>query len=231
MKQIAVGNAPNYSGLVHIDGYDGYNAALVENKATRIGCWAHVRRKFDVAKKDGAADGKSLATDMLNYIQKLFLNERDCQNQSPSEILSFRQEKSKPIVDEIKATLDKKLATVPPKSKLGNALNYLNNEWQHLIVFLNHPEASLSNNRIENHVRPFAIGRKNWMFADTQKGATSSALLYTIIVTAKANNISVEKYLRKLFTELPKIYAQKKGRVNLEPFLPWNCSECSIATK
>jgi len=221
----------SYSGLVHIDGYDGYNAALVENKATRIGCWAHVRRKFDVAKKDGAADGKSLASEMLTLIQNLFLIERQCQNHSPLEILLLRQEKSQPLVDEIKAKLDERLPKIPPKSKLGIALKYLKNEWPHLTMFLKYGEASLSNNRIENHVRPFAIGRKNWMFSDTQKGATSSALLYSIIVTAKANNLSVEKYLRKLFTELPKIYAQKQGRVNLEPFLPWNCLDCSTTAK
>jgi transposase len=220
-----------YSGLVHVDGYPGYNSAISENKATRVGCWAHVRRKFEVAEKDGAKDGKSLAGEFLNQMQKLFSIERDLKDCDFEKITEYRQNKSSPIVDKIFEKMESNRNKIPPKSKLGLAMTYLANERQHLIVFLSHPNASISNNRVENHIRPFAIGRKNWLFSDTQKGATSSAIHYTIFSSAKANNLSVEKYLRKLFSLLPEIYATQKTRINLEPFLPWNCQDCSNLPK
>jgi transposase len=220
-----------FSGLLHIDGYDGYSRVISENKITRIGCWAHVRRKFDVAKIDGAKDGKLLASKFLDHIQELFIVEREIQGKPPDEILAKRKIKSALIVQIIKELLDKNIDRIPPKSKNGVALTYLKNQWQHLVQFLEHGEASLSNNRIENHVRPFAIGRKNWLFANSQTGANASATLYTIIQTAKANQLSIEKYLRKILTELPKLYAQKSSRIDFKPLLPWNCQDCSLTNQ
>jgi transposase len=220
----------NFSGLVHVDGYAGYNSIIEKNNATRIACWAHVRRKFDVAEKDGAKDGKSIAGEFLTLIRKLFEIENEILEQKLEKILEIRKQKSKPVIDKIREKLDSAKLKIPPKCKLSLALKYLENEWEHLLQILCHANASISNNRIENHVRPFAIGRKNWLFADTQNGATSSAILYTILSSARANGISVELYLRKLLTELPIIYATQKTRVNLEPFLPWNCKDsCSLS--
>jgi transposase len=112
---------------------------------------------------------------------------------------------------------------VPAKSKLGEAMTYLANQWDTLVVFLGDGRAALSNNRIENFIRPFAVGRKNWLFSDTACGAEASALLYTIAVTARANDLCVGSYLTHLFRELPRAYAaQRSGRLDLTQFLPWN---------
>lgn len=187
-----------------------------------MGCWAHVRRYFDTAKKDGAPSGKSLAGDFLDDIQALFLAERDWVGLEPEARAAGRTEKSKPIVERIKLRLDEERYKVPPKSKLGSALTYLANQWETLIVFLADGRASLSNNRMENHIRPFAVGRKNWLFSDTSAGADASAIVYSLVGTAKANGVGPQEYLTWLLTELPKAEAHpRKGKLDLEPFMPW----------
>jgi transposase len=225
----------DFSGLVHTDGYDGYNKAISKNKATRLGCWAHVRRKFVTAKKvgikgSGATKYKTLAEKFLELIQSLFKNEAEFKagnfEKSEEHLVIYRKTHSKPIIDQIKTLLDDARIRIPTKNDLGDALTYLHNEWTYLIRFLDHGAASLSNNRIENHVRPFAIGRKNWLFADTTKGADASAILYTVIATAKANGLSVRAYLKKIFSELPALYASQKSKIDFTPFLPWNCTDC-----
>jgi hypothetical protein len=108
------------------------------------------------------------------------------------------------------------------KSKLGAAMTYLANQWDTLVVFLTDGRAALSNNHMENHIRPFAVGRKNWLFSDTVRGADASAMLYTIVATARANQIPVGTYLEWLLKELPKAEAKpRKGKLDLSPFMPW----------
>lgn len=221
-QECAKGLLGTFSGVLHVDGYEGYSRVIATNKITRVGCWAHARRKFDVAKKDGAKAGQSLAGAFLNDIQELFALERQFEELDGIQKVAQRKEHSTPIVDSIRKRLDEYRAQVTPKSKLGEALTYLANQWDTLKVFLDTGQAELSNNRIENHIRPFAVGRKNWLFASTAKGAEASALIYTIVQTAKANKIDVSQYLAHLLRELPKAYAQKSGRVDLTKFLPWN---------
>jgi hypothetical protein len=211
-----------YSGVLHVDGFAGYNSIIKSNNIKRVGCWAHVRRKFDVAKKDGAVSGKTLAGKFLDDIRDLFLLEREFEKLPPSEKIQLRKERSGPLVQSIEKRLQEYREQVPPKSKLGEALTYLAGQWESLIVFLEHSEAELSNNRIENHIRPFAIGRKNWLFADTTKGADASAIIYSVVCSAKANGIDVHSYLTFLLTELPKLYANSPRNPDLSPFLPWN---------
>jgi transposase len=211
-----------YSGILHIDGFAGYNSIIKSNGIKRVGCWAHVRRKFDVAKKDGAVSGKTLAGKFLDDIRDLFLLEREFEKLPPSEKIQLRKKQSGPLVQSIEKRLQEYREQVPPKSKLGDALTYLAGQWESLIVFLERSEAELSNNRIENHIRPFAIGRKNWLFADTTKGADASAIIYSVVCSAKANGIDVHRYLTFLLTELPKLYAKNPRNPDLSPFLPWN---------
>lgn len=219
-----------FAGLLHIDGFEGYAQTVERNDITRVGCWAHVRRYFDTAKKDGAPSGKPLSGEFLDDIQLLFLAERDWVGLAPEERLAGRLEKSKPIVDRIKQRLDDERYNVPPKSKLGAALTYLANQWETLVVFLADGRASLSNNRMENHIRPFAVGRKNWLFSDTSAGADASALIYSIVGTAKANGTRPQEYLTWLLTELPEAEARpRKGKLDLEPFMPWSYAETVAA--
>ncbi len=158
----------------------------------------------------------------MDDIRDLFLRGREFEKLPPSEKIQLRKKQSGPLVQSIEKRLQEYREQVPPKSKLGDALTYLAGQWESLIVFLERSEAELSNNRIENHIRPFAIGRKNWLFADTTKGADASAMIYSVVCSAKANGIDVHSYLTFLLTELPKLYAKNPRNPDLSPFLPWN---------
>lgn len=114
-----------------------------------------------------------------------------------------RQLLSQPIIDELALWLEKSLPTVAPKSQLGRAMGYLHRQWDKLTAFLQSGQVPIHNNQAENKIRPFVIGRKNWMFNDSVKGAESSAALYSMIETAKANDLAPDMYLRWLFRTLP----------------------------
>lgn len=214
-----------------MDGFEGYAEAIGKNGITRVGCWAHARRYFDTAKKDGAAAGKSLAGTFLDDIQKLFILEREWTILVPEERLLRRSERSKPIVDRIRLRLDDERFKVTPKSKLGAALTYLANQWDTLVVFLAEGRAALSNNRMENHIRPFAVGRKNWLFSDTVAGADASALIYSLAATARANKLQVGDYFEGLLRRLPQLEAKpREGKLDLTPLLPWNFNKRESTT-
>ena len=210
----------NYRGFLQVDGYDGYNKVCEQLYVTRVGCWAHVRRKFDSALKDGAPVGKTLAGAFLSEIQNLFLIEKEIESLSPEEKMEIRKNKSPIIIHNIRKLIDDNVYKVLPRSKLGNALGYISHEWPHLLHFLNNGLISLSNNRVENCIRPFAIGRKNWLFSQSIHGAQASATLYSLIATAKDNDLHVEEYLNDLFFQLPIL--NKSENPDYTPLLPWN---------
>jgi len=147
--------------------------------------------------------------------------ERELKELSPAERKSGRENKAPPILKRIKEKLDKNLHEVPPNSKLGEALHYLAEKWPHLEHFAHNGELALSNNRCENYIRPFVLGRKNWLFADSAKGAEASACIYSIVVSAKANNIDVFEYLKDLSTQLTSLM-KSNPEPNLSHLLPWN---------
>ena len=211
----------DFQGHLHVDGYAGYNAVASKKTVVRVACWAHVRRKFEDAKVSGAKTGTTLAEAFLALIQELFMHERDWKTLSTQERLDQRKEHSQALVDKIWNLYEQNCAAVPDKSKIGRAIGYLHGEWQGLLEFLSNGSVSLSNNRIENFIRPFAVGRKNWLFADSVEGAKSSAVLYSVVVTAKENGLDVYSYLKNLFTELPKLL-QANPDADLTAFLPWN---------
>lgn len=207
-----------YKGYLHIDGYDGYNKVCGEGKATRVGCWAHVRRKFMDALKSlpkGVKDAYAEAG--LGFIKELYRIEAESKDLGLEELLAVRQLTSQPVIETIRAWLDEALVAVVPKSLTGVALNYLHNEWRYLTHFLGEPRLRLDNNTAENAVRPFVIGRKNWLFCDTAAGAEASAAIYSVIVTAKANGVDPYLYLRHVLTELPKAETLEQ----IEDLLPW----------
>jgi len=129
-----------------------------------------------------------------------------------------------PILDEIRVWLDAALPQVPPKSATGKALNYLYNEWDKLVRYLDDGRLEIDNNRAENAIRPFVIGRKNWLFSDSVKGIKASANLYSLIETAKANGLEPYAYLRHVFTELPKATSVE----DIEALLPANIDKDKI---
>jgi len=198
---------PDYKGAILTDGYAGYGAVVDAQQLLHAACWAHVRRKFTEARKVATISGieRNRADEMLALIRALYAIERELKDSHADDAtrVTTRQQRSKPLTEEIKAWIDTQLAHVLPQSLLGQALAYTLNLWPKLIVFLDYGTIPLDNNRAENAIRPFVIGRKNWLFCDTQAGAHASANLYSIIETAKANGLEPHAYLTRLFTELP----------------------------
>lgn len=122
------------------------------------------------------------------------------------------------FLDDLKAWMEKSLLSVPPKMAVRKALVYLNNQWDRLVRYIDDGHYPIDNNAAERAIRPFTIGRKNWMFSKSQAGATASANLYSLVETAKANNVNVYEYLRLVFTHLP----NAKSVEEIEQLLPWN---------
>jgi len=196
------------------DGYSGYNA--VEN-ATRCCCWSHLRRKFNDAMPKNAPKGNNARTG-LEFCQKLFALEREFEAMTPEERLKQRLKRSKPVLDEFYAWV----GTMNPLSgaKFAEAIVYAINQKEALSAFLLDGRIELSTNRIENLLRPFTLGRKNWLFADTVHGAKASAVACSIIQTAVANGLNPYQYLLHLFKGLPSVLT-KNPDADLSPFFPW----------
>jgi len=197
----------DFTGYLQTDGYDGYNAVVEANGLTHVGCMAHARRKFSEAVK---AQGKNKnkkrgkAHQGLALIQKLYRVEKQARTLTPEDRYGHRQRHARPILDALRAWLDEALPQVPPATTTGKALNYLKNEWDKLIHYLDDGRLEIDNNGAENAIRPFVVGRKNWIFSTSVRGVKASANLYSLIETAKANGLEPYTYLRHLFTELPK---------------------------
>ena len=209
----------DYKGALMVDGYEGYNAICQRQQLIRLGCWAHARRKFMEAQAVQPKGKTGKADEVLSQIQKLYALEKAIKNKPPDEKYSIRQQEAQPILDKIKRWLDKSMPHVPPKTTLGNALLYLHNQWSRLIGYVTNGAYPIDNNPAENAIRPFVIGRKNWMFSVSPKGASASANLYSLIETAKANGLEPFAYLFKVFNELP----NATSAAEVEALLPWNC--------
>jgi len=200
--------------FLQTDGYAGYNSVKC---AIHCGCWAHLRRKFnDAMPKNPPKD--NMAFIGLAFCQKLFKLEDGWTKLSSQDRLRQRLERSKPVLDEFFAWVQ----NVNPLagSKLAEAIVYARNQKEPLSVFLTDGRIEISTNRVENAIRPFAVGRKNFLFAETVNGAKASAIAYSIIETAKANGLNPYQYLLFLFTQLPNVFA-KNPQADLSPFLPW----------
>jgi len=208
----------DFTGALMVDGYEGYNATCIKNGITRLGCWAHARRRFIEAQKTQPKGKTGKADQALAYIQQLYRVEKFIKDQTENEKFQARQQQSQAILDKLKHWLDKSLSQVPPKTALGKALYYLDSQWQRLINYMRSGDYPIDNNAAENAIRPFVIGRKNWLFSASQQGATSSANLYSLIETAKANGLEPYAYLKRVFTELPNATTLEQ----IESLLPWN---------
>ncbi len=204
-----------------VDGYEWYQKACNEYQIKRLGCWAHARRKFKEA-KDTQPKGKiGKADQALNSIQKLYAIEQHIKDAPPDKRREVRQEKAVPILEALKIWMDKSLLHVAPKTTIGKALVYLNNQWDRLIGYVEEGHYPIDNNAAERAIRPYAIGRKNWLFSKSQAGATASANLYSLIETAKANGLNEYDWLKKVFETLP----NAKSVADIEALLPWFCKD------
>jgi len=208
----------DFRGFVHADGYSAYEKLP---DVTPVGCWAHARRKFDEALKSlppTSRAGKPAESRIgLGYCNKLFGVERELRWSTPAERYAARQEKSVPIINEFHAWLEQQAIQALPKSLLGKAVGYCLHQWPKLTAFLEDGRLEIDNNRCERAVKPFVIGRKNWLFANTPKGARSSAVIYSIVETARENNLRPMDYLTLLFERLPSL----RNADDIDALLPW----------
>lgn len=205
-----------------VDGYSGYNAACQQYNIQRLGCFAHARRKFIEVQKaspKGASKKTGKADQALSFIQRLYRIEQQIKDDPPDKRYTARQAQAVPVLHKLRAWLDKSLLHVVPSSALGKALVYLDNQWDYLSAYVDDGGYPIDNNAAERAIRPFAIGRKNWLFAKSQSGAKASANLYSLIETAKANGVEPYAYLRQVFTRLPNMTTKD----DLGELMPWNC--------
>jgi len=207
----------DFTGYVHTDGFSGYNKL---KSVTRCGCWAHARRKFVEAIPDKKSGGpKTNAETGRDYCNELFRIEDTLKNLTPEERFSKRLELAKPVLDEFWNWLEG--INTLPGSAIGKAREYALNQKQFLMNYLLDGRLNISNNPAENAIRPFTVGRKNWLFADTPKGAKASAAIYSIIETAKANGLNIYSYLKFLLEGMPNSEWMTHPE-ELEAFMPWN---------
>lgn len=216
--QIPNDRLADYRGALMVDGYEGYQAVCNNNQLTRLGCWAHARRKFIEAQRLQAKGKAGKADQALSYIQKLYAIEKQSKEHPPDERHYVRQQQAKPIIDKLQLWLQKQLPSTPPKTALGKAMYYLDKQWPRLIGYLGDGRYPIDNNRAENAIRPFVIGRKNWLFSAIQNGAKASANLYSLIETAKANQLEPYGYLKQVFTQLP----NAKTIEDVDQLVPWH---------
>ena len=207
-----------WKGHLMADGLESYGAIAFCEGVTRLGCWAHARRRFVDASKVLPAGKRGRAHEALALIGKLYAIERDARELNDTERLAQRQSQSRTVIDELRRWLDQMLPTVPPTSVLGGALGYLHRQWPRLIPYLARGDLPIDNNPAENAIRPFVVGRKAWLFSDTQAGARASALIYSLVETAKANGMEPYLWLRNALRALPTATTVE----HFEALLPWN---------
>lgn len=218
-----------FNGYLQTDGYRGYNEVVQQENMTHLGCWAHARRKFADIIKSSKSDetSKEYASKAIILIRKLYKVEKEIKDDPPEIKFKIRQEKSLPIINTIREWINSKFfKSQEMGGAIAKAFVYLNNQFSKLKVYITDGRLAIDNNKAENHVRPIALGRKNWLFATSVKGANSIADWYSIIETAKLNGLEPYFYLKYLLTELP-VY-QRDGR-DIEGLLPWNVDKGDLA--
>jgi transposase len=210
-----------FQGYLQTDGYSGYDCALGRHIGIiHVGCFAHARRKFFEALKVGS-QAKSAAIG-ITYIKKLYTIEdelRDSESKlSYEDFVLQRKKKAMPILDEFKKWIDKLVSETKAETLLQKAVNYTYNQWDKLVAYLGCAELTPDNNLSENAIRPFVIGRKNWLFFKSPEGAKSGCALYSLIETAKCNGVDPARYLTYLFEKVPTAVSD----ADWSALLPWN---------
>jgi len=213
--QVPNNTLKEFEGILQTDGYSGYNDLHTKSSIISVGCWDHCRRKFTDVIKVADKEKKGKAAQLVLLINRLYEVEREAREMHFAERKAYRQEKAQPVLDIIQDQV--KNIYAPPKSLLGIALTYITNQWLYLTEYINHGEVPISNIWIENQIRPFALGRRNWLFTGTPESANKAALLYSLIQTCKMNNIQPRAYLEYVLNQA---HAMRRGDISPTSLLP-----------
>jgi transposase len=223
----------DFQGYIQSDDFEGYDHLDLNPGIVHLGCWAHARRKFvqvvQVRKKHRSKriNPKSLADEALDYIGNLYQIEKNARNLqlNASQIYQLRQENAKPLLEAFRTWLEKNQPLTPPQGLLGKAISYTLANWNKLVRYVEDGRLKPDNNLVENAIRPFVLGRKNWLFAGSPDGAEASGTFFSLIETAKANAIEPYAYLRHIFKMLPLANTEQ----DLKDLLPQNINPKSIS--
>ena len=223
------GNVPvsllqDYRGYLMTDGYEGYAKVARTDGIEHLICWAHVRRRFVEAARVQPKGKRGRADEAVRLIGRLYKIERDCKDATDAQRLLMRQQQSIPVLNALQEWMTKTLPGVAPSSALGKALGYMKKYWSRLPRYTERGELPIDNNPCENAIRPFVVGRKGWLFSDTQAGAHASATIYSLVQTAKANGVEPYSWLRRVLRDLPAAQTPEQ----IEALLPWNLPELKV---
>ena len=220
-QSIPVAFFDGYQGYLHSDAYAGYNALTANASVHSVACWAHVRRKFIEVTKLSKKNG--IAHTVVKQIAKLYHIEQQAKQKqlSSEQIKQLRQHKSKPELDKLHAYLNAQLINAAPQSKLASAISYTLTLWQRLNAYLDDGRLEIDNNATERAIKPFVIGRKNWLFANSTEGAKASAIIYSLIQTCQQHKLNLYRYFRYVLEKIP-LMTQQDDMCSL---LPFNCQD------
>jgi len=214
-----------FAGVLQADGYSGYSNVCQAAGITRIGCFDHARRKFVEASRAAQTQGTqkkagqpTKADVALSQIRKLYAIEKSIKDLDCDKKKQARQALSVPVLDDLRKWLEKNVSRVPRDSLTHKAMTYTLNQWEYLIGYCEDGQLHISNALAENAIRPFAVGRRAWLFADTSHGARASATCYSLVESAKANNLEPYAYLQHVLAHIAAADTVEK----LEALLPWN---------
>lgn len=216
-----------FKGYLQTDGYGGYDWVDDDPDIVHLACMAHARRPFAELIKIAKNTGK--AHQAMAYIKKLYRVEEVARTESlsPQARYELRLKESKPILDTLQAWLEKSLPGAPSQSKLGKAIRYMLERWDALTNYLKDGHLEIDNNLAENAIRPFTIGRKNWLFAGSPRGAKAGAIFYSLIKTAQDNGLEAYYYLRYILIRIPFCKTEEE----YQTLLPWNIPADKLKTE
>jgi hypothetical protein len=211
----------DFRGVIHADGYAGFNELFAGNRIAEAGCWAHVRRKFfDVH----AAIGSPIAKEALDRIGQLYGIEEAIKGMPPDQRRKERQQRSLPIAEALAAWAEETVRKLSRKSELAAAFRYMRARWSALIRCFGDGHLALDNNAAERALRGVAIGRKNYLFAGSDAGGRRAAAMYSLIESAKLNDINPQRYLADVLTRI----ADHRAR-HIADLFPWNWQPAELA--
>ena len=216
--EVAVKALDGYTGYLQTDGYSGYNEVGSVAGIHHVSDFVHIRRKFEQA--DQVAKGNGEAQRALGYIRELYRIEEELRETElpPDRFVSERKRLATGHLDSMYEWMLETLPAIPPRTMLGQAFSYAMSQWEKAVRYLEHPLMTPDTSKVENSIRPFVVGRKNWLFSATPRGAHASGTLYSLIETAKANGLEPYRYLCYLFRKLPQADTKNKIR-SLLPYL------------